>query len=279
MEAISRSQIVSFHNMENQIKLLARMIVEKPPSNALSNTVTLRDVEEQGIRFPMFMDDEDESTQEPEESTSPRFQEPLPNTSVVEEKSWKQLKENDEERRHLMKSQGNFENVKREQSLCYEKARMIFSSTLTLINLLFSFKDLKLYLPEVKTMKGNKNRAKTTKTEPSAKIQQPTARGRLTYRHRDTVMDYVDMFGSVRRLHCTWLVPRTRASSDDVDDLDSGEWIHLKKGVDRGGCGPIGLCGNRIMLCGRVRLPSEESGWTRHRGWSQGRPSRCPGNL
>ncbi|KAI5681828.1 hypothetical protein M9H77_03056 [Catharanthus roseus] len=37
------------------------------------------------MRFPMFLDDEEETAQEPEESTSPRFQEPLPNTSVVEE--------------------------------------------------------------------------------------------------------------------------------------------------------------------------------------------------
>ncbi|KAI5668386.1 hypothetical protein M9H77_18239 [Catharanthus roseus] len=49
-----------------------------------SNTVTLQDVEEKVMTFPMFMDDEDETTQEPEEST-PKFQEPLPNTSVVEE--------------------------------------------------------------------------------------------------------------------------------------------------------------------------------------------------
>ncbi|KAI5666770.1 hypothetical protein M9H77_16623 [Catharanthus roseus] len=42
---------------------------------------------------------------------------------------------------------------------------------------------------------------------------------------------YGFVFGSVRGLHCTWLVPRTRASSDGVDDSDSGEWIHLKRGV------------------------------------------------
>ncbi|KAI5669268.1 hypothetical protein M9H77_19121 [Catharanthus roseus] len=40
----------------------------------------------------------------------------------------------------------------------------------------------------------------------------------------------------------------------------------------RGGCGPIGLCGHHIMLCGGVRPPSRESGGARHRGWSQGRP-------
>ncbi|KAI5680920.1 hypothetical protein M9H77_02147 [Catharanthus roseus] len=49
---------------------------------------------------------------------------------------------------------------------------------------------------------------------------------------------------SVRGLHCTWLVPRTRASSDGLDDLDSGEWIHLKRGIDHGGCGPIDLRGH-----------------------------------
>ncbi|KAI5683243.1 hypothetical protein M9H77_04471 [Catharanthus roseus] len=58
-----------------------------------------------------------------------------------------------------------------------------------------------------------------------------------------------------------WLVPRIRASSDDVDG-----------GVDRGGCGPIGLRGHRIMLYGGVRPPSGESGGARHRGWFQGRP-------
>ncbi|KAI5673209.1 hypothetical protein M9H77_13573 [Catharanthus roseus] len=42
------------------------------------------------------------------------------------------------------------------------------------------------------------------------------------------------VFGSVRELHCTWLVPRMRASSNGVDDSDSGEWIHFERGVDRG---------------------------------------------
>ncbi|KAI5664426.1 hypothetical protein M9H77_23749 [Catharanthus roseus] len=69
---------------------------------------------------------------------------------------------------------------------------------------------------------------------------------------------------SVRGLHCTWLIPYTRASSDGMDDSDSGEWSHLKRGVDRRGCGPIGLRGHCIMLCGGVRPPS----------WSQGRPGR-----
>ncbi|KAI5677803.1 hypothetical protein M9H77_08753 [Catharanthus roseus] len=69
---------------------------------------------------------------------------------------------------------------------------------------------------------------------------------------------------SVRGLHCTWLVPRTRASSDGVDVSDSGEWIYLKRSIDRGGCGPIGLHAHRIILCGGVRLPSGESGGARH---------------
>ncbi|KAI5676994.1 hypothetical protein M9H77_07944 [Catharanthus roseus] len=152
--------------MENQIELSARMIVEKLPSNAPSNTITLWDVEEQVMTFPMFMDDEDETAQEQEESTFPNKGEaqqeimemrhddlPLI-TTVMEkskkveclpenkneyeedelekenesrvEKSWKQPKENDEKRRHLMKFKGNFEKAKRHQSLCYEKSLSFF---------------------------------------------------------------------------------------------------------------------------------------------------------
>ncbi|KAI5640302.1 hypothetical protein M9H77_00179 [Catharanthus roseus] len=66
------------------------------------------------------------------------------------------------------------------------------------------------------------------------------------------------VFGSIRGLRCTWLVSHTRAFSYGVDDSDSGEWIHLKRGVDYGGCGPIGLHGHCIMLCGGVRTPSGE---------------------
>ncbi|KAI5667816.1 hypothetical protein M9H77_17669 [Catharanthus roseus] len=69
-----------------------------------------------------------------------------------------------------------------------------------------------------------------------------------------------------------WLVPHTRASSDGVDVLDSEEGIHLKRGVDHRGCGPIGLCGYCIMLCDGVRPPSGESERARNQGWSQGRP-------
>ncbi|KAI5654398.1 hypothetical protein M9H77_31585 [Catharanthus roseus] len=80
----------------------------------------------------------------------------------------------------------------------------------------------------------------------------------------DVNSGYDLVFGSIRGLHCKWLVPRTRASSDGVDVSDSGEWIHLKRGVDRGGCGPIGLRGHRIILCGGVRPPSGESGGARN---------------
>ncbi|KAI5676950.1 hypothetical protein M9H77_07900 [Catharanthus roseus] len=182
MDEVQRSQLASFQNMENQIELLAKIIVERPLSNIPSNMVTLHNVEEQVMKFPMFMDDEDETAQEPEESTFSRFQEPLPNTGVVEEskkgeclsgnknefedgdpekenenfvesheshkegqqeteiddiensdgvnllthkinfvlvdnslcmqESWKQPKENDEEKRRLMEFKENFEKVK-----------------------------------------------------------------------------------------------------------------------------------------------------------------------
>ncbi|KAI5664869.1 hypothetical protein M9H77_24192 [Catharanthus roseus] len=68
-------------------------------------------------------------------------------------------------------------------------------------------------------------------------------------------LDQVSPEGHIAERHAVLhIVPRTRASSDGVDDSDSGEWIHLKRGVDHGGCGPIG-----IMLCGGVRPPSGES--------------------
>ncbi|KAI5667539.1 hypothetical protein M9H77_17392 [Catharanthus roseus] len=53
---------------------------------------------------------------------------------------------------------------------------------------------------------------------------------------------------SVRGLYCTWLVPRTRALSDDVDVSNSREWIHLKKDVDRGGDIGVRLFGNRTIV-------------------------------
>ncbi|KAI5672594.1 hypothetical protein M9H77_12958 [Catharanthus roseus] len=44
---------------------------------------------------------------------------------------------------------------------------------------------------------------------------------------------------SIRGLYCMWLVPRTKASSDGVNVLDSGEWIHLNRGVDHVGFGRL----------------------------------------
>ncbi|KAI5666728.1 hypothetical protein M9H77_16581 [Catharanthus roseus] len=49
--------------------------------------------------------------------------------------------------------------------------------------------------------------------------------------HKGYGSSYDLVFGSVRGLHCTWLVSHTRASSNGMDDLDSGEWIHLKRGI------------------------------------------------
>ncbi|KAI5653974.1 hypothetical protein M9H77_31161 [Catharanthus roseus] len=186
------------------------MIVDKSSSNAPSNTVTLWEAEEQVMTFPMFMDDEDETAQEPEKCTSPRFQEPLPNTiknefeegepekenknfvkwheshregrqeteidsiEKSEEESWKQPKENEVERRRLMKFKGNFENAKRNEALCFENARMSYSST--------SNPHIEDNVPsgresDEKKQKWDENGAKITKTETSTEIQQTTARG------------------------------------------------------------------------------------------------------
>ncbi|KAI5658373.1 hypothetical protein M9H77_27166 [Catharanthus roseus] len=100
--------------------------------------------EEQAITFPMFINDDDETAQESEESTSQGFQEPLPNLSEVEERLMQvtRVEQGGEETSHGVQRN---ENAKREQSLCYEKARMSFSSTLALTNLLFSFKELNLF--------------------------------------------------------------------------------------------------------------------------------------
>ncbi|KAI5668568.1 hypothetical protein M9H77_18421 [Catharanthus roseus] len=201
MEAVLRSQTDSFHNMENHIELIEKRIVEEPLSHIPSNMVTLGDVEEQLITFPMFMDDNYEIAQELEEYTSQGFQELLPNTSEVEEskkdectpeniiefeerepekenekitkspedhKKGRQeteindiekservnpltletnfVLENNKERKPLMEFKGDFENFKREQSSWYEKVRESFSPTLTLIDLLFSFKKLKFFV-------------------------------------------------------------------------------------------------------------------------------------
>ncbi|KAI5663612.1 hypothetical protein M9H77_22935 [Catharanthus roseus] len=65
---------------------------------------------------------------------------------------------------------------------------------------------------------------------------------------------YDHMFGSVRGLSCTWLVSHTRASYDDVDVSESGEWIHLKRGIDYGGCDPIGLRGHALRTALHLRV-------------------------
>ncbi|KAI5664513.1 hypothetical protein M9H77_23836 [Catharanthus roseus] len=69
MEVVLRSQTASFQNMENHIKLIAKRIIEEPLSHIPSNMIILRDVEEQVMTFPMIMDDDDETAQEPEELT------------------------------------------------------------------------------------------------------------------------------------------------------------------------------------------------------------------
>ncbi|KAI5664418.1 hypothetical protein M9H77_23741 [Catharanthus roseus] len=69
MEAVLRSQIASFQNMENHIELIAKRIVEEQLSHIPSNMITLRDVEEQVMTFPKFIDDDDEIAQESEEFT------------------------------------------------------------------------------------------------------------------------------------------------------------------------------------------------------------------
>ncbi|KAI5650404.1 hypothetical protein M9H77_36409 [Catharanthus roseus] len=232
--------------MENQIEPLARMIVERPLSNIPSNTVTLRDIEEQVMTFLMFMDDEDETVQELEECTPQEFQEPLPNAS----------EENNEERRRLVEFKGNFNNTKRKRLLYCGKVEIIFSSIFALINLMFSFKELKLYPLEVETLKRKQKRSENDENRRHRQKKAPTADGRVTYHQRQMAFLFTNtneklhfdwgvnsgfdlVFGSVRGLHCTWSVPRTRASFDGVDVSDSGEWIHLKRGVDRGGCGQL----------------------------------------
>ncbi|KAI5672246.1 hypothetical protein M9H77_12610 [Catharanthus roseus] len=100
------------HNMENHIELLARMIIEIPLSNAPSNTVTLRDVEEQVITFPMFMDDRMKLLK--------NRRSPLPNyfkNLYRIQASREQPKENDEERRHLVEFKSNCKNFTAEKFL------------------------------------------------------------------------------------------------------------------------------------------------------------------
>ncbi|KAI5681766.1 hypothetical protein M9H77_02994 [Catharanthus roseus] len=61
------------------IELIANRIVEEPLSQITSNTVTLQDVKEQVMTFPIFMDDDDddENAQEPEVFTLPEEEEVL----------------------------------------------------------------------------------------------------------------------------------------------------------------------------------------------------------
>ncbi|KAI5663726.1 hypothetical protein M9H77_23049 [Catharanthus roseus] len=91
-------------------------------------------------------------------------------------------------------------------------------------------------------------------------IEQPFCLKHIRKHHSDQCCSfgYDLVFGNIRGLHCTWLVPRTRPSFDGVDDSNSGKCIHLKRSIDRGGFGPIGLHRYCIMLCGRVRPPGGE---------------------
>ncbi|KAI5680500.1 hypothetical protein M9H77_01727 [Catharanthus roseus] len=59
------------------------------------------------------------------------------------------------------------------------------------------------------------------------------------------------------------VAPMERTGNASVDVLDS-RMDPLEEGVNRGGCGPIGLHGHRIMLYGGVRPPSGESGGARN---------------
>ncbi|KAI5664380.1 hypothetical protein M9H77_23703 [Catharanthus roseus] len=64
-----RSQMASIHNMENQIKLLAKVIDERPLNNNIpSNMVTLWTTEEQVMTFSIVVDEEETTAQAPEES-------------------------------------------------------------------------------------------------------------------------------------------------------------------------------------------------------------------
>ncbi|KAI5650270.1 hypothetical protein M9H77_36275 [Catharanthus roseus] len=73
---------------ENKAKTMKREAIGKSVTPTARGRLTyhyLRDVEEQEMTFPIFMDDEDDTALEPEESTFQQFQEPLPNASEVEE--------------------------------------------------------------------------------------------------------------------------------------------------------------------------------------------------
>ncbi|KAI5668111.1 hypothetical protein M9H77_17964 [Catharanthus roseus] len=73
--------------------------------------------------------------------------------------------------------------------------------------------------------------------------------------------------GRVSGLYCTWLVPRTRGSSDDVD-----EFLTLRVDPLEEGRSTLRAWPNRTS-------PSGDSGGDRNYGWPQDRPGRCPRNL
>ncbi|KAI5681901.1 hypothetical protein M9H77_03129 [Catharanthus roseus] len=85
--------MASFQNMESHNKLIEKRIIHEPLSHIPSNTVTIRDVGEQVMTFPMFIDDDDKTAQEPEEVTFPEkeagrssiFEEPPQITRKLEE--------------------------------------------------------------------------------------------------------------------------------------------------------------------------------------------------
>ncbi|KAI5674060.1 hypothetical protein M9H77_14424 [Catharanthus roseus] len=68
-------------------------------------------------------------------------------------------------------------------------------------------------------------------------------------RTKDYSSGYDLVFGSVRGLHCTWLVPCMRASSGGMDDSDSGKWIYLKRGAARAGCKVLLVILSQVCFC------------------------------
>ncbi|KAI5652984.1 hypothetical protein M9H77_30171 [Catharanthus roseus] len=80
--------------------------------------------------------------------------------------------------------------------------------------------------------------------------------------------------GRVSGLHCTWLVPRTRASSNDVDGFLTLRVDPLEDGRSTLRAWPNRyLRGHRIMLCGRT-ISSERSGAQQATECREAR--RCP---
>ncbi|KAI5653699.1 hypothetical protein M9H77_30886 [Catharanthus roseus] len=191
MEPVLRSQTASLQNMENQIELLARMVIEKPPSNASSNTVTLRNIEEQVMTFPMSMDDDDETAQESEEFASQGFQEPLSNTREVEEsKKHEYLPENKNEseegepekakREFNGKSRGSHRRATRngDRGSMEVNYREFFQ--------VFAFEKVPSgSRNDEQEAKTDKSVAKTSKKEAIGKAAAPTADGKATYHHRE----------------------------------------------------------------------------------------------